>query len=83
METPKRYSNYRLREIIEDYIHSERDRRILTEKYCNHKTMEQIAELFKLSVSQVKRIITRDGQIIFGIMAELDPEGDKELKKYF
>ena len=83
METPKRYSNSRLREIIEDYIHSERDRRILTEKYCNHKTMEQIAEIFELSVSQVKRIITRDGQIIFGIMAELDPEGDKEWKKYF
>ena len=83
METPKRYSNSRLREIVEDYIHSERDRRILIEKYCNSRTIEQIAENFELSVSQVKRIITRDGQIIFGIMAEIDPEGDKAWKKYF
>ena len=73
METPKRYSNSRLREIVEDYIHSERNRRILIDKYCNNKTIEQIAEIHELSVSQVKRIITRDGMIIFTIMAEDEP----------
>ena len=73
METPKRYSNSRLREIVEDYIHSERNRRILVDKYCNNKTIEQIAEIHELSVSQVKRIITRDGMIIFTIMAEAEP----------
>ena len=73
METPKLYSNSRLREIIDDYIHSERDRQILTDKFCDKKTMEQIAEIHELSVSQVKRIITRDGMIIFSIMAEDDP----------
>ena len=73
METPKRYSNSRLREIVEDYIHSERNRRILVDKYCNNKTIEQIAEIHELSVSQVKRIITRDGMIIFAIMAEDEP----------
>ena len=73
METPKRYSNSRLREIVEDYIHSERNRRILVDKYCNNKTIEQIAEIHELSVSQVKRIITRDGMIIFTIMAEDEP----------
>ena len=70
MQTPKRYSNSRIREIIEDFIHSDRNRQILIEKFCNNRTMEQIAELFDLSVSQVKRIVTKDGMIIFGIMAE-------------
>ena len=72
METPKQYSNFRLREIVEEYIHSERDRRILVEKFCNRKTMDQIAEKYELSVSQVKRIITRDGETVFRIMAEED-----------
>ena len=72
METPKQYSNFRLREIVEEFIHSERDRRILVEKFCNRKTMDQIAEKYELSVSQVKRIITRDGEIVFRIMAEGD-----------
>ena len=72
METPKQYSNFRLREIVEEFIHSERDRRILVEKYCNRKTIEQIAEKYELSVSQVKRIITRDGGTVFRIMAEED-----------
>jgi len=74
MEIPKRYSNFRLREIVEEYIHSERDRRILIEKFCNRKTIEQIAEKYELSVSQVKRVITRDGIVVFGIMAEDDPK---------
>lgn len=72
METPKQYSNFRLREIIEEYIHSERDRKILIRKYCDKRTMEQLAEEFDMSVSQIKRVITRDGIIIFGIMAEDD-----------
>ena len=72
MEIPKRYSNFRLREIVEEYIHSERNRRILIEKFCNRKTIEQIAEKYELSVSQVKRVITRDGITVFEIMAEDD-----------
>ena len=72
MKTPKIYSNVRFREIVEEFIHSERDRKILIEKYCNKKTIEQTAEIFELSVTQVKRIITRDGDTVFRIMAEED-----------
>ena len=70
MKAPKRYSNFRFREIVEEYVHSERDRMILVEKFCNKKTMEQIAELFDMSVTQVKRIVTREGITVFDIMAE-------------
>ena len=70
MKAPKRYSNFRCREIIEEFIHSERDRRLLIRKYCDKRTVFQLAEEFDLSITQVNRIITRDGMIIFGIMAE-------------
>ena len=74
MRKPNRYSNFRFREIVLDYIHSDRDRKILIDKFCNNRTMEQIAEIYSLSVSQVKRIIVRDGGIVFGIMAEDEPK---------
>ena len=72
METPKQYSNFRLREIVEEFIHSERDRRILIRKYCDKRTIDQLAEEFQMSTSQIKRIITRDGDTVFRIMAEED-----------
>ena len=72
METPNRYSNFRLREIVEEFIHSERDRRILIRKYCDKRTIDQLAEEFQMYTSQIKRIITRDGDTVFRIMAEED-----------
>ena len=70
METPNRYSNFRLREIVEEFIHSERDRRILIRKYCDKRTIDQLEEEFQMSTSQIKRIITRNGDTVFRIMAE-------------
>ena len=70
MDTPKYYSNFRLREIVEEYIHSERDRQVLTEKYCNKKTIKQLADQFYLSETSVKNIISRGAEIIFTIMAQ-------------
>ena len=66
------YSNSRLREIVEDYIHSERDRAVLLRKYCDNRTIEQLAEEFELSVSQIKRIIYKHTITIFGIMEKDD-----------
>lgn len=76
MKTPKKYSNFRFREIVEEFVHSDRDRAILVEKLCNKKTMEQIAEIFDMSVTQVKRIVTREGITVFDIMAEETPKKD-------
>ena len=53
------YSNSRLREICEDYIHSERDRKIFYRKFADDITLERLSEEFELSVSQVKRIIKK------------------------
>ena len=64
----KQYSNSRLREIVGEYIHSERDRKILIRKYCDSRTIEQLAEEYELSVSQIKRIIYKHSITIFSIM---------------
>lgn len=68
MEKP--WSNSRLREIVEEYVHHERDRAILIRKHCDHRTYEQLAEEFELSDSQIKRIILKHSSTIFGIMAK-------------
>lgn len=54
-----RYSNSRLREIVGDFVHSERDRRIFLRKYEDDITLERIAEEEELSVSQIKRILKK------------------------
>lgn len=59
------YSNSRLREIVGEYIHDERARRILLKKYQDNITLERIAEEEEISVSQVKRIIKKHYITVF------------------
>ena len=59
------YSNSRLREIVADFVHDERARRIMLRKYQYNITMERIAEEEDLSVSQVKRIIKKHYNTVF------------------
>ena len=74
MDIPKFYSNFRCREIIEEFIHSERDRQVLIEKYCNKKTIKQLADMFYLSETSIKNIISNGAMIIFTIMAKDEPK---------
>ena len=59
------YTNSRIREIIAEYIHSERDRRILERRLIDGVTFEKLAEEHELSVSQIKRIVWKGSEIIF------------------
>ena len=59
------YSNSRLREICEDYIHSERDRKIMERRLIDGITFERLAEEFELSVRCTKTIVYRCQQEIF------------------
>ena len=59
------YTNSQIREIIAEYIHSERDRKMLERRLIDGITFERLAEEYELSVSQVKRIIWKDSEIIF------------------
>lgn len=53
-----------LNELIDSWIFNERNRQILKARLINGKTYEQIAELFELSDSQVKRIIAKGTETI-------------------
>lgn len=59
------YTNSRISIIIDDRVHSERDRKILKDRLINGLCYEPLAEKYSLSVSQVKRIIYKYQDIIF------------------
>lgn len=59
------YSNSRVREIIAEYIHNQRDRDLVSRRLIDGIVMERLAEEFELSVSQVKRIVWKNSEIVF------------------
>ena len=59
------YTNSRIKELIGEYIHSERDRAILSRRLVDGLTYERIAEEFDLSVVQTKRIIYKAEETLF------------------
>ena len=59
------YSNNQVRRIIEDFIHSERDRKILMRRFIDGISFEKLAEEQEMSVRQIKNIVYRDEKIIF------------------
>ena len=58
------YTNSRIREIIAEYIHNERDRMVLERRLIDGITFERLAEECELSVSQVKRIVWKGTEIL-------------------
>lgn len=59
------YTNTQIREMIAEHIHSERDRKILERRLIDGVTFERLAEEAEMSVSQVKRIIWKNSEILF------------------
>lgn len=51
------YTNSQIREIIDEYIHSERDRAILKRRLIDGICFEPLAEEFDMSVRQMKNIV--------------------------
>ena len=51
--------------VINDYVHSERDRNVLKRRYVDGIKFEPLAEEFDLSVRQVKNIIYKNEKSIF------------------
>ena len=58
------YSNFRFKELTEEFIHSSRDRAVLVRFFVDDATYDQLCEEFCLSLSQVKRILKK-GDIVF------------------
>lgn len=59
------YSNTEIARVIDEYIHNERNRRILKRRYIDGICLEPLAEEFNLSVTQIKNIIYGNEDAIF------------------
>ena len=59
------YTNSQVRALIEDHIHSERDRAVLLRRLIDGITIERLSEEFSLSPRQTWTIIHKGESIIF------------------
>lgn len=59
------YTNSRIRELIAEWIHSERDRRLLERRLIDGVTFERLAEEFDMSVRGTKNIVYKLQEQLF------------------
>lgn len=61
MDKLENITNTQISHIIDEYIHSERDRALLKRRFIDGICFEPLAEEFDLSVVQTKRIVYKQG----------------------
>ena len=59
------YTNSQVIAVIDEYIHSERNRKIMVDRLVNGICYEPLAEKYDLSVAQIKRIVYKCQMVIF------------------
>lgn len=59
------YTNSQISYLIDEYIHSERDRNILKRRLIDGLTYEKLAEEFDLSVRNIKKIVYKCEDTLF------------------
>lgn len=62
------YTNSQIEKLIDEYIHSERDRAILKRRLIDGICYEPLAEEFSLSVPRVKTIIYKAQEKLFKVL---------------
>ena len=63
------YSNSQISELIDEWIHSERDRNILKRRLIDGIAYEPLAEEFLMSTRQVKRLVYSAQDTLFSKLA--------------
>lgn len=61
----KEYTNSQVYNLINEHIHSERNRAILKRRLIDGICYEPLAEEFGMSVRQIKQIVYKGQEIIF------------------
>lgn len=59
------FSNFKFAEAVAEFVHSERNRKMLIRFYVDDATYDDLCNEFNLSLSQVKRIVDVQGMIAF------------------
>jgi len=65
MRKRKSYSNYRVSALIDEYIHSARNREILRDKLCDDLSYDELADKYGLSYDRVKDIVCEGREEVF------------------
>ena len=68
----KEYTNSQIKELIDEHIHSDRDRQMLKSRLVDGLTFEQLAEKYDLSVRQVKRIVYKRQDTVFKYLEDAE-----------
>ena len=63
-KTMKEYTNSQIAALIDEYIHSQRDREILKDRFINGLTFSELSAKHYLSERQIKRIVAKADKII-------------------
>lgn len=64
------YTNSQIKALIDEYLHSERDRAILYRRLVDGVCFEPLAEEFQMSDRQIKNIVYRCEKILFSHLPE-------------
>lgn len=59
------YTNSQIRALIDEWVHSERDRKILKRRLIDGITFERLAEEFDMSPRQIKNIVYNQEQQLY------------------
>lgn len=59
------YKNTEMFNLIDEYIHHARDRRVMKDRLINGYGIEALAEKYEVSVSQMKRIVDKNQELLF------------------
>ena len=59
------YTNSQIKELIQEHIHNEDDRKILFARLVNGKTFEQISKMAGKDVKTVRKRIHRGEEILY------------------
>ena len=65
---PETFSNFRFRELVEEYVQGETARKMMIRFYVDDITLEELEDEFHISVSQIKRIIYKNAMKVFRMM---------------
>lgn len=67
---PDTFSNFRFRELVEEFIQGETDRELLIKFYVDDKTIGELMDEYHLSESTVNRKVHKGGHKIFRMMEQ-------------
>ena len=67
-EKVMQYTNSHIEYVIDEYIHNERNRKILKRRLIDGICYEPLAEEFDMSVSQIKRIVYKGENVVLKLL---------------